>query len=682
MESLISVEETCTDFFVTGDAYMRDALDLKFIPRANSSKEAKVEKVVLAADNQNLQQSYLVAKSVFERTEAGTIKFVLIGLMPYNFPTNDKELLTVQTVEEKVLEDYFKLCFDNGAKPVCVALPVHSELKKNYDADALKSFRDTINKVIRGVGWRATFIDLLDIGLDGKLFKDKSHLTSEGSAAVSALLSERLYFKNIISPQEMFNAGKDFFNVLSKYFSHERYFWSNDKPLSHHIFSKMACEDFKRLSKTLPKETCMDLMVQVFSELTYSYLTSLSEMLSKDDYNELTTRIFNRTVEKIRRKDKIKVGFWFELSSHWCGDDVYNLFAQDERFEPIIFVPIDKWNEFNRNEFINDSKKFKARGLNVFEMKSASLDIPKVDILFRFSPYPEYVPPAFSLANIKVTETLFVHIPYTFVMGEHLLPIPLYNVCWKIFYSFLMELEKHRKLHKFGTPRGLYSGYPKLDVFFKRDSKFHFDWKITRPDAKKIIWAPHWSIINRSYAHATFLWNYQFMYEFAKAHPEISWVVKPHSLLFQSAISTKLFPSTEALKEYFQKWDDLPNARFYMGTYYQDIFATSDGMIHDSFSFIAEYQYVDKPMIYLTREDKNYPYLSKEIFKGSYLVDGKDFDGIAAMIQRVFIEGDDYKADERKKIFDKYLNYQKINGMLASEFIFKSIADELNEEHT
>ena len=47
MESLISVEETCTDFFVTGDAYMRDALDLKFIPRANSSKEAKVEKVVL-----------------------------------------------------------------------------------------------------------------------------------------------------------------------------------------------------------------------------------------------------------------------------------------------------------------------------------------------------------------------------------------------------------------------------------------------------------------------------------------------------------------------------------------------------------------------------------------------------------------------------------------------------------
>lgn len=59
------------------------------------------------------------------------------------------------------------------------------------------------------------------------------------------------------------------------------------------------------------------------------------------------------------------------------------------------------------------------------------------------------------------------------------------------------------------------------------------------------------------------------------------------------------------------------------------------------------------------------------------LADGKDFDGIAAMIQRVFIEGDDYKAAERKVIFDKHLNYFKDNGMLASEFIYKNIVDEL-----
>ena len=168
------------------------------------------------------------------------------------------------------------------------------------------------------------------------------------------------------------------------------------------------------------------------------------------------------------------------------------------------------------------------------------------------------------------------------------------------------------------------------------------------------------------------------MYEFAKAHPEISWVVKPHPALFFWARASNLFSTDDAVKEYFQKWDDLPNAQLYTGTYYQDIFATSDGMIQDSSSFIAEYQYVDKPMIFLIRKDGGgFLEHGEAILKASYTVDGKDLDAIAAMIQRVFIEGDDYKAAERKAVFNKYLNYPKANGMLASEFIYKSIADEL-----
>lgn len=678
METLFPIETPCADFFVTGNEYMRNALDLNFIPRANPCKEDMVEKILLANNNQNLQQSYLIAKNVFEHTKPGTIKLVLIGLFPYNFPTNDKEPPTVCPVDEKVLEDYFKLCLDNGTKPVVITLPVHSELKKNYDADVLNLFRNTINKVIKKTGWRAKFIDLLDINLLDQRFQDKSHLTSEGKAIVTALLSERLFFRDIISPQEILNANKDFFNVLSKHFSHERLYCNDDRPLFHYIFCKMAYEDFNRLSKIMPKETCMDLMVQVFSELTYSYLASLTELLLKNDYNELVTRIFKMTIENICRKDKIKVGFYFDYSSNWCGDEVYNLFAQDEHFEPIIFLPIYIGTELNRREFLNDSKKFKARGLNVFEMKSYSDDVPKCDILFRSMPYPEWVPPAVSLANINVKETLLIYIPYSFFIGFYISRLFLYNVSWKVFFTTFEELEKHREATKFGIPCGVYSGYPKLDVFFKSDSKFHFDWKMTRPDSKKIIWAPHHSIEKYHGGRSTFQWNYQFMYEFAKSHPEISWVVKPHPNLFRSAIWTKLFPSTEVLKEYFQKWDDLPNAQVYTGAYYQDIFATSDGMIHDSASFTSEYQYVNKPMIFLTREGTVYDSpLYNELFKCSYLVDGKDLDGIAAMMQRVFIDGDDYKAAERKAFFDKYFNYLKINGMLASEFIFNNISKEI-----
>ena len=177
---------------------------------------------------------------------------------------------------------------------------------------------------------------------------------------------------------------------------------------------------------------------------------------------------------------------------------------------------------------------------------------------------------------------------------------------------------------------------------------------------------------------STFQWNYKFMYDFAKAHPEISWVVKPHPNLFFSAVQEGLFSSLEDFKEYLQKWDDLPNAQVYMGAYYQGVFATSDGMIHDSSSFVAEYQYVDKPMIYLTRDTQKFYELGEKIVKASYTVDGKNLKAIAAMIQRVFIDGDDFKAQERKEVFDKHLNYLKDNGMLASEFIYKKIAADLN----
>ena len=225
--------------------------------------------------------------------------------------------------------------------------------------------------------------------------------------------------------------------------------------------------------------------------------------------------------------------------------------------------------------------------------------------------------------------------------------------------------------------RGLYSGYPKMDAFFRKDAEFKFDWKMIRPDAKKIIWAPHHSITNKGPVLATFQWNYKFLYEFAKNHPETSWIVKTHPALPLKVVSNKIFPSIAAYEEYLQAWDDLPNAQVYMGAYYQAIFATSDGMIQDCASFVAEYQYVDKPMIYLTRDTQKFNELGAAILNASYLVDGKDLEGIAATIQRVIIDGDDYKASERKEVFDKYLNYPKSNGMLASEFIFKNIADEL-----
>ncbi|MBR0061884.1 MAG: CDP-glycerol glycerophosphotransferase family protein, partial [Selenomonadaceae bacterium] len=543
-----------------------------------------------------------------------------------------------------------------------VVLPVHSNVKKTYNADAVKAFRETINKVVKK--HKAAFIDLLDFKLSDKLLQDNAHLKIEGKAAVTALLGEQLYFKNIISPMEICSAGKDFFDSVSKYFSPERnarHFWHDTKPLTHHIFCKMVCEDFNRLSVTLSRETCLDLTAHVFSELTYSYLGKLSRMLPKDDYNAVAARVFEISAEKIRRKDKIKVGFVLYDSSTWCGNDLYNFFARDERFEPTVFLSMRtdgyEKNKVIQKEFLRQTEQFKSAGLNVVAVDENST-ILEQDLIFYLIPYDQRLQQAFKLLNINA-KTLTAFIPYSIEVGKRYDATftSIVRVAWKQFFPSQLTLEMYNRKSPAGTPQRVYSGYPKLDVFFKHDSDFHFDWKMTRPDAKKIIWAPHHSVNGWSIGTATFQWNHQFMYEFAKAHPEISWIVKPHSNLPVNALRAKVFPTIAAYEEYFQKWDALPNAKVVTGAYYQEIFATSDGIIHDCGSFTTEYQYLNKPMIYLVHDMQIFNELGSTILEASYTVDGRDLEGIAAMIQRVIIDEDDYKAVERREVFDKYLNY-------------------------
>ena len=649
------------NFFATGNEYIRDGLDLKFIPRLNLSDNDSLG-VIRADDNQTLEQGYLLAKDIFAKAEPRSIKFVLIGLMPYVFSANEKEPPIVCEVNGKILDNYFKLCIDNGAKPVAFTLPVKKSRLKIFKADVLKTFRDTINKVVKR--YKATFIDFSDCKLEDKCFQ---------AAALSALLGARLYSAKIFSLENILDMEGEYFNVLEKYFVDEY------KTLTQHIFCRMATEDFNRLCKTSPKEDCLALAAQVFSEMTYNHLVNLSDMLPKDDYNDLAARVFEISAEKIRHKDKILLGFCFNYSAAWCGDDLYNYFAHDERFEVKIFFR-SKGNAITRKEeYSPDLERFKAHGLNVVEVEMDS-DIPQQDVLFQLSPYYQYDPKPFHLINLKV-RTLMAYTPYGYGLDQRVgffSNWSFFRVLWKIFVPSIISLEQYKKMVKVGMPRGVYSGYAKMDIFFKKDMDFHFDWKMARPDAKKIIYSPHHSM--GPGGSSTFPQNYQFMYEFAKAHPEISWVLKPHPNLLPASVRAKIFSNAASAEEYYKKWNDLPNAQLYTGAYYQALFATSDGMIQDCVSFIAEYQYVDKPMIYLMSNKIAFNELGEIILAASYTVDGKDLDGIAAMIQRVFIDGDDYKAAQRREVFDKYLNYPKANGMLASEFIYKNIADELKEE--
>ena len=592
--------------------------------------------------NQDLLQSYLTAKHVFEHVAPGTFKFIFIGITPYLFrfdrPKNSYGELSADTlinrdIEQKnltkkifsecvektarLLKDYIKLCDDHGIKPVVVLAPLARIEHDICSAELLGLLRTTILRLKETLNF--TCVDLFNVscGLAGFCYMVNTNLP--GAFLASFLLRLQLH-----------------------------------------------------VQKILPFENILD--------VKYGYLDMLSHLLTKEGYNSLISDILTMSLERLRRKKKIKVGFVTDDTAMWCGDKLYNYFARDERFEPTVFpcLRMDKADkELVRKDFPHGVEQFKSRGLNVFPITERDAQVPTQDIIFYLRPYMPHFPYAFRFENLK-PETLLAYIPYSFQVAQDFYEYhsPIFYLPWKIFFSSQLNLNYLAGICKFGMPRGVFSGYPRLDTLFEDELKF--DWKMTRPDAKKIIYAPHWSIKGTpGIEFSTFQWNYKFMYEFAKAHPEISWVVKPHPTLLFSAVESGVFPSAEAFEEYLQAWNDLPNAQVYTGAYYHAVFATSDGMIHDCGSFIGEYQYVNKPMIYMTRDTQKFNEIATKILSVSYTVDGRDLDGIAALMQKIFIDGEDPKRSVREKFFDEYLNYYKRNGMSASEFIYRNIRDEL-----
>ena len=649
------------DFIALGDAGAATAIDVDMI---NARKGLN-----LAAEHQDLRQSLLIARRVFEH--CNSIRFVLLGLTPELLSDDDATFFSEQNLGSqyffsdvemspiakmfgdlflkppspkaevepepiemfsrassglelnennlRALEEIIQLCLEHGAMPVLTLLPKAEGFRRTLPRGMIELMRRTLGILSKAYAIR--FVDFYELPLGAEVFVDAMRLSSGGAATMSNVLNYELHKRGVLP------------------------------------FEEMRFVDYERIY-------------------------GLMSFLDRAEYNEMLRRLFDATLETLKRKPKIKVGFVLYDASMWCGDALYNFFDRDERFETTVFVCLrkDNKNELILENFNKAVENFKAGGLNVRSVVTNKETIPKQDVLIYLTPYFHYLPMAFRTYNLT-PETLLAYVPYT--LGVDYLSIVSFKIHFIVWKLFSCTNEFRRSLirnDKVDAARMIYSGSPKMDLFFAEDNANRFEWKTARSDAVKIIWAPHWSIKGRPYVRfATFHLNYKFLYEYAKNHPETSWVVKPHPNLFSSAVTTGVFPSLEAFKQYLDDWDALPNARVVIGGYYQDVFRSSDGMILDSCSFVAEYQYTHKPMLFLTRKTTNHNPLGKALVNANYHVDGADFDGIAKFIEDVLIKRNDTQLEARNRVFDAELNYRKENGMPASEMIFRTIASAVSK---
>ena len=82
---------------------------------------------------------------------------------------------------------------------------------------------------------------------------------------------------------------------------------------------------------------------------------------------------------------------------------------------------------------------------------------------------------------------------------------------------------------------------------------------------------------------------------------EIQIAFKPHPLLREKL---NVIWGTDRTDEYYNFWDEMENCQLSEGDY-SDLFKNSDALIHDSSSFIVEYQVVNKPILFMVKDKED-----------------------------------------------------------------------------
>ncbi len=312
-----------------------------------------------------------------------------------------------------------------------------------------------------------------------------------------------------------------------------------------------------------------------------------------------------KALSNLKYKRPIKCVFLALFDSVWKYDNVYSIMEKDDRFSPVILVcPIINYGKENMLENMEKCyHTLKNKGYHVVRAYDSNndkyIDLRKElqpDIIFYTNPYKGLIDDRYYLDNYK--DILTVYVPYFFCSNcdyELSFQQPLHSLVWRRYVETDYHKNDSRKYSINKDLNVVVTGYPGIDSFIDPYYQPENVWCDKAHKRKRIIWAPHHSIVPVGLVYySCFLQYMDYMLSLAEKYENsIELCFKPHPLLKNRL--DKLW-GKEKTNEYYGRWGKSDNTFFHEGQY-TDLFLTSDAMIHDSASFIVEYLYLNKPVM-------------------------------------------------------------------------------------
>ena len=390
------------------------------------------------------------------------------------------------------------------------------------------------------------------------------------------------------------------------------------------------------------------------------------------EYIKKNTKKVLKKLQKKKKKEPLKVVFSVYEACRWKSQTIYDLMLQDERFDPIIVVTRINAQKSSSSfqtveEVLTTYNFFKNKKMNVFlgydvnKEKFIPLENFKPDIIFYTHPWSNYK----TQGPVVCSKfALTYYIPYflanTSSSIEYNLRFHQYIHKHYVLNEVIKKYYYERQERK--TKNMIPVGHPQLDYFYLNNNE---------KERKTVIYSPHWTVKDlNTIAYATFEWSGKFILEYAKSHPEINWVFKPHPLLYKQLILKKCM-TKEEVDNYYNEWKSI--AKYYDSGDYLGLFDESFAMITDCGSFLTEYLLTKQPVIHLVSETAvEYNDCVKKIVESYY--QAHNIEELNQYLEDVIIKKNDFKKEERLKVLQEL----ELEDNYCAKRILEDIIGEIN----
>ena len=404
----------------------------------------------------------------------------------------------------------------------------------------------------------------------------------------------------------------------------------------------------KKKKNTTPKAKCADFYKNSYAK-----------------YSDKYKIIINRLREKIKNNGKIRVCFLVSESSKWNMDSLYKEFKNSKYFEPEIIVT--NLSITNHRQSYNEMYNFYKsvadniqKGWDETTQNPVDLANFEPDIVFFQQPWELH-----KNQNVKSVSNyaLTCYCSYAIedsvaAAGSHI--SDFYLPMWRHFIFSEEQAYEFSKFFGHKKHNMKVVGHPKLDTYI--------DYRPEDYNHEYVIYAPHHSFEENSLNYGTFRWNGKFILEWAKKHPEIKWVFKPHPRFKHAIIQNKIMNEVE-VENYIKEWEQL-GLKYLDGNYF-DIFKNSKCLITDCGSFLTEYLPTMQPVIQMrNKNSKPFTRTNEKIIQNYY--QAYDVKQLENILDDVLVNGNDSLKSKREKMLES-LN-------LKNQSAAKNIIAELEKE--